>query len=176
MSHFDRPVFTELLPNVTQLRPLPGCLYICGTSVEERSEHVVAWEQSCDGVTFARLEEVDGTTVSVSLEGGSREVRLRSRRSVEGLLAEREYSGYYLDVTGLSHHVWAPLFRGLMSRREPLFGVYVEPGDYRHSDSPTEAAIFDLSERIQGIAPVAGFREFSGGRRGRSALCSTAGV
>ena len=35
--------------------------------------------------------------------------------------------------------------------------VYVEPGAYRFSLTPTEGEIFDLSERIIGISPLPGF-------------------
>ena len=38
--------------------------------------------------------------------------------------------------------------------------VYVEPGDYRFSETPTESTIFDLSERVQGIEPLPGFASF----------------
>jgi hypothetical protein len=33
----------------------------------------------------------------------------------------------------------------------------VEPRDYRKSEAPTEASIYDLSERVEGIAPLPGF-------------------
>jgi hypothetical protein len=66
-----------------------------------------------------------------------------------------------LDITGLPHHVWAPLLRAIRSRREPAFAVYVEPGDYRFSATPTEATIFDLSESIEGIGPLPGFVSLS---------------
>ena len=36
-------------------------------------------------------------------------------------------------------------------------GVYVEPAEYRFSETPTEGDIFDLSERIAGITPIPGF-------------------
>jgi hypothetical protein len=39
--------------------------------------------------------------------------------------------------------------------------VYVEPGDYKPSAIPTEGTIFDLSERIRGISPLAGFISLS---------------
>ena len=41
--------------------------------------------------------------------------------------------------------------------------VYLEPGDYRFSATPTEVTLFDLSERIEGIEPLPGFVSF--GRR-----------
>ena len=67
------------------------------------------------------------------------------------------YPSVYLDITGLDHHVWAPLLRAIRTNTNRGFCVYVEPGDYRFSSAPTEATIFDLSERIDGIRPLPGF-------------------
>ena len=156
----SRPLFTRVLKTVFEFRPLARCLYVCGTSGEERSEHIVAWEGACEGVVFARLQRSDRTVASVSLDGIDRLVLLRSSRSIAEFLDAGEYSGFYLDVTGLPHHVWAPLLRGMLGRREPVFCVYVEPGDYQRREAPTEAAIFDLSDRIEGIAPLPGFVSF----------------
>ena len=160
MTRFAEPVFTRVLPNVAALRPPPGCFYISGASVEERSEHVVTWEQSCDDVTFARLERADRTAASFSIGSDRVDIWLRSTESVAAFLGHTECGGFYLDLTGLPHHVWAPLLKGLLLRGRPLSCVYVEPGDYRFSAAPTEAAIFDLSERIDGIAPLPGFASF----------------
>ena len=135
----------------------PLTLYITGTSVEERSRHTVTWEASCNGVTFARVQASDMSTMALEVEGARSVVLLRSTASIDGLLNGEQYAAYYLDITGLSHHVWAPLLKGLARRPEPVFAVYVEPGDYRLSETPTEATIFDLSEKIEGIAPLPGF-------------------
>ena len=70
------------------------------------------------------------------------------------------YSCYYIDVTGLPHHVWAPFLRVFKQRSELVYCVYVEPGDYRLSEKPTESTIFDLSERIEGVSPLPGFASF----------------
>ncbi len=64
-------------------------------------------------------------------------------------------------MTGLGHHVWAPLVRAALSIVEHLAVVYVEPSDYTFSRTPTEGEIFDLSERITGIAPIPGFASLS---------------
>ena len=162
MNRFSEPVFTEVIPNAADLRPRSGSLYIGGTSVEERSEHLSAWEDACYDVTFARLERADRTAGTFRIGRRTRTVLLRSVTSVREFLELDDFTSYYLDVTGLPHHVWAPLLRGILNRRQPAFGVYAEPGDYRVSASPTEAAIFDLSERIEGIAPLPGFASFPG--------------
>lgn len=66
-------------------------------------------------------------------------------------------SPLYLDITGLPHHLWVPLIRAAVESHIPFHVVYVEPQVYRRSASPSPSAIFDLSERIQGIAPLPGF-------------------
>ena len=160
MTRLGEPLFTTVLPDVEQFRPRSGCLYISGTSVEERSEHIEKWERACENVCFARMTKADRSSAAFLIRGKVQEIGLRSRAAVQRFLDAGKYESYYLDVTGLPHHVWAPLLKGLMSRPEAIFCVYVEPGDYKLSDSPTEAAIFDLSEKIEGIAPLPGFATF----------------
>jgi hypothetical protein len=50
-----------------------------------------------------------------------------------------------------------------------ILAVYAEPVDYRHSPRPTEGEPFDLSERIQGVAPLPGFAFLHGGSQ--EAVC-----
>ena len=74
-----------------------------------------------------------------------------------GFLHDQSYTAIYLDITGLEHHVWAPLLRGMYVGTTRSYCVYAEPGDYRFSNEPTEVRIFDLSEEIGGIGPLPGF-------------------
>ena len=151
------PAFTRVLEGIEALEPESGSLYITGRSSEERSGHAEEIEGRCKGVEFARFVSGDRWRVKWDLMGVRREVELRGRKSVAGLLDAGRFARYYLDVTGLAHHVWAPVLRLLMERSEPVVGVYVEPGDYRFSEAPTEGSLFDLSERFEGIAPLPGF-------------------
>ena len=82
---------------------------------------------------------------------------MRSDASVSAFLDSLGCGSIYLDITGLAHNVWAPLLRGIRRREEAAYCVYVEPGDYQFSSAPTEYSIFDLSDRIEGIAPIPGF-------------------
>jgi hypothetical protein len=156
----DEPVFTTVQEDVSRLRPVPGSLYITGISVEERSSHTAKWEANCGDVTFARLKTHDRAAATVTIADRTETFRLRSSTEV-GRFLDKRYTAVYLDVTGLPHHVWAPLLKGLRTRGEPAFAVYVEPGDYRFSSTPTEATIFDLSESIEGIGPLPGFVSLS---------------
>jgi hypothetical protein len=82
---------------------------------------------------------------------------LRSRQQVSDFWRHFGLKSAYLDVTGLSHHVWAPLLQSAMQVLERVRVVYAEPADYSFSPNPTEGAIFDLSERVEGIRPIPGF-------------------
>ena len=160
MPRIDEPVFSSVLSDVSKLRPEAGSLYITGVSVEDRSDHTADWEAGCQNVTFARLTNEGDLAITFSTELERYFVRLRSRNSIAAMLAGNGYTAIYLDITGLSHRVWAPLLRGIRSRRERTYCVYVEPGDYRFSRAPTEASIFDLSETIGDVAPLPGFASF----------------
>ena len=161
MRRLSEPVFTTVLNDVTDLRPERNSLYITGTSVEERSGHTVNWEQQCQDVTFVRMVRESPSAVELAVDGRDpMSIPLRSSAAISKFLETHSCSTAYLDVTGLPHRVWAPLLRGLRSRPESAFCVYVEPGDYRFSQQPTEATIFDLSEKVEGIAPLPGFATF----------------
>ena len=165
MARLNEPTFTRILDNVTELRPVPGSLYITGESVEERSSHTTSWQARCTDVEFARLASDSSFEMTLATAGKEHRIKLRSDTSIDTFLNSRNPSAVYLDITGLPHRVWAPLLRAIRYRSEPAFCVYVEPGDYRFSRSPTEATIFDLSESIEGIEPLPGFVSLSASPR-----------
>lgn len=162
----DQPIFTRVIDDVSSFLPLANSLYLTGTSVEERSEHLVAWEDDCEDVQFCRITDADRATISLSDLGP---LSLRSQSQIADALATVAQGTIYLDITGLPHHVWAPLLRALRQLSHPTFVVYVEPEDYRFHPSPTESTIFDLSERIEGIAPIPGFARLAS-KSGEEAL------
>ena len=160
MRIIAEPVFTTVLPSVDKLRPLPRSLYITGVSVEERSHHTKEWESKCGEVCFARFDVGDRSSATFLVNDYRCKISLRGRRSISRFIGSGNFRCYYIDVTGLSHHVWAPLLRVLREQTKPVYCVYVEPADYTYSENPTEATIFDLSEKIEGISPLPGFASF----------------
>lgn len=161
---FDWPLPTETFKSRADYSVSADALYVFGQSEEERSHFADDWKnaQQCD---FLQLSEsADGLEVSSVPDGAL--VPLRSERHVGTLLAASEGRPLVIDVTGLSHHVWAPLLQVGLEIAERVDVVYVEPGDYRFSDVPRVGEVFDLSERIAGISPLPGFarlgRQFDG--------------
>lgn len=73
------------------------------------------------------------------------------------------YSGetVYLDITGFGHHIWAPLLKSALQAKSDVRVVYVEPTNYAVSTSPTDGERFELSEQLDGIAPIPGFASLS---------------
>jgi hypothetical protein len=156
----DRPILTDVYESRNDFRPEAGSVYVFGTSPEERSAHGQEWEAGAADVTFVRIISQTSDDFEVELKGALRRVSLRSSKQLESLFSGVGRAAVYLDITGLAHHVWAPLLRAALAIGAAVKAVYVEPQDYSFSQLPTEGEIFDLSERISGIAPIPGFASF----------------
>lgn len=143
-------------------------LYIYAESVEERSHLPPDWSEQ-QPARFVKIIEGEFEDFVFYVE--ENRIQLRSNEQVDGFLDGifRPDASLYLDITGLSHHVWAPLVSRLV--RYLLNGedrirfrvVYVEPKHYRKSAVPRPGDIFALSERCHGIRPLPGFAKL--GRR-----------
>ena len=153
----ERPLLTEIFDQVQQFVPAPGSAYILGASVEERSLHSAEWETNAKDVLFIRIEKQEQSELGVEVEGRRTTISLRSSRQLSDFWGRIRRSPIYLDITGLAHHAWAPLLKAGLSSARLLVAIYVEPGDYQFSPTPTEGEIFDLSEKIVGISPLPGF-------------------
>lgn len=157
----DEPIPTHIFDSRGDFQTPNDSVYIFGQSSEERSHFSDEWRanQTCQ---FLQLgEELPDLRVRVLPEGS--DVALRSESQIEQLI--RTYDGLriQIDITGLSHHVWAPILQSALTNGFAVDVVYVEPGEYRFSDIPRAGEVFDLSERIQGISPLPGFARL--GRR-----------
>lgn len=67
-----------------------------------------------------------------------------------------------LDISGLAHHIWAPIVRRLRANRIPTRVVYVEPESYTVHSSPASNSLFDLTVTFEGLAPLPGFARLGG--------------
>jgi hypothetical protein len=109
------------------------------------------------GVTFIRVITQNEVSFDYEFSTTSNTVMLRSDQQLRQFWRTVDKRVVYLDVTGLDHKVWAPLLKAALGMGLTVLAVYVEPGEYRFSRGPREGDIFDLSERIAGIAPLPGF-------------------
>jgi hypothetical protein len=119
------------------------------------------------------LVEVDPQSddfVSWRRQGASEStVNLRDTASVNEFLLSLP-TPLYLDITGLPINAWAPLIPRVRDLNLVFRVVYVEPNTYSRSQVPSPGKIFDLSERISGIAPVPFFANFRRPGRDQVAL------
>lgn len=98
-------------------------------------------------------------SIEVQRADGSRhEISLRDQDHLKALLPRHPL---YLDISGMSHSVWAPLIKAARDCQIELNVVYAEPLQYQPHSSPTSPTVFDLSTGFAGMAPLPGFVRLS---------------
>jgi hypothetical protein len=156
----DRPLFTTSLASLTDLVPDSDSAYVFGQSAEFRAQAAAQWAHDHDPPQCAEIIAQDSNSMRVQIGDAVIEVALRSSRQLQAFWEAVGAQRAYLDITGLGHHVWAPLVRSGLGMGVDLRAVYIEPESYTYSATPVEGEIFDLSERIAGISPLPGFTRF----------------
>ncbi len=137
--------------------PTASC-YIYARSNEERSRHPGAWEQGGEDCRFVEIVRQKRFAFSARFGGATHEILIRSRTALSNFISQvQSPGGLYVNITGLEHHVWAPIVREGLSRSRPIRAVYVEPEHYRYSSNPTEGRLFDLTARFTEISSLPGF-------------------
>jgi hypothetical protein len=141
----------------------PAALYLFAAPGTEARGRAPIWDECLRFRAANCLEVVASTpktaTIS-SVTGGSIEVPLNDDEAVKRIFASARSA--YLDISGLPHHVWAPLLRAGLEAFERLWAVYAEPAVYRRHPSPTSKTEFDLSAGFRGVEPIPGFAKLRG--------------
>jgi len=153
MAFLDSPLLTKIF-TLDSFVPTAGSTYLYAKSKEERSEHLNIFLKGNNNVTFFEIDEGEN---SFQVIDKGYTVHLRSNNSLNTFWNNIHSQNIYLDITGLSHHIWAPLIKSAINLKKGIKVVYVEPRDYTFNATPTEGQIFDLSEKIKGISPIPGF-------------------
>ena len=150
-----RPLYTRALSGWLDLVLGRDSVYLWGSSCEPRSKHPPEWEARESEARFVRVIpqqgmafKTDGAIVST--------VQLRSATQMESFI-NTIGEDLYLNITGLPHHVWAPILKGALGLGVDVHAVYAEPLGYVPSGASADSLIFDLSERIEGISSLPGF-------------------
>lgn len=161
MAVRDHPILTEIFSAPNKFLPENGSAFLLGTSVEQRSVYPKRWEDkaTANAVEFVRVINQSATFIDVVLAGSTIRVQLRSSTQLNEFWSKIGKRTIYLDITGLGHHVWAPLLKSALAhkRGSKLKVIYREPINYKFRKNPIEGEIYDLSEAINGIAPIPGF-------------------
>jgi hypothetical protein len=156
MTLTNRPIPTTEFPNASEFVPEPGALYVYGTRAEPRTRHLDSWRNRATDLEFMELTE-NGTDAIYSTAAPLRRAMLRDVGELYALLGHGVGRPLYLDITGLSNHVWPAILKVARAAGFRIQVMYVEPRDYAYSASPRENVFFDLSELVSGISPIPQF-------------------
>ncbi|MCG8050673.1 MAG: hypothetical protein JAZ15_05680 [Candidatus Thiodiazotropha endolucinida] len=128
----------------------------------ERRAQLDLWNNliADDPDRIIQISEIDKENILV-LVGQEPEIQisLRDERAILNTLLSTDV---LIDMSGLSHNVWAPILKSAHNTRVRTRVMYVEPETYRPHSTPASATLFDLSESIEGLAPLPGFARLSG--------------
>lgn len=150
-----RALFTDQLDGPDDFTPEAGCVYLHSAGEEERSQHVLSMQQRAPQCRFLRLVEV--SEYALRVDGQSEEVALRNRSALVELLKSTGATRIYLDMTGMSHSMWAPIVRVAIEEKYQISVIYLEPKIYAYSKSPREGEFFELTESKRGMGPLPQF-------------------
>ncbi|WP_272673978.1 MULTISPECIES: hypothetical protein [unclassified Providencia] len=153
-------ILTDTFDNVDFFRPVENSTYIFASAGEVRASHIDAWKASINNVRF--LEISQETQISFKITGNEKLISLRSELNMSSLWETLQPNDtVYIDITGLTHSVWASILKSAIINKLKVLVVYVEPDVYSLSSAPVEGQIYDLSSSIQGISPLPGFATLS---------------
>jgi hypothetical protein len=110
-------------------------------------------KREAERVLFVEIRESEFGTFETDVKDFERIV-IRRRTRLDEFLASLGSKAIYLDITRLGHATWAPLVRVCLESGRPFRVIYLEPETYSATPAPNVGEIFDLSERIEGIAPI----------------------
>lgn len=100
------------------------------------------------------ISQQDFEEIEISKNGVTTTISLRDQDALtEYIACER----LMMDISGMPHHVWAPIFQCGLTQANDLKVVYAEPKEYKPHPSPSSPTQFDLSEGYRGLAPIPGF-------------------
>ena len=146
------PYLVQSFPSPASVQLDPAATVIRGTGPEPRhtpsygsvARYVDVTAQQNDTFSYT---DAKNATVTVPLRN----------KSAIGEFVGSIPGDLYIDMTALSHHVWAPILRVALAQKRTTRVLYIEPQDYLRTPSGVEGEIFDLSERINGVEAIPGF-------------------
>lgn len=133
-----------------------GVVVFAASGPEDRSS-LAAWAELSVNAPEKCVSVISEETefIKIRTESGERNVLLKNASALGSLFHAQ--SGAYLDISGLSHHVWAPLLKVALECSAWVRVIYAEPTAYRRHLSPSSATVFHLSEGFRGVSPLPGF-------------------
>ena len=156
MSNINKDyLYTEEWDSIDNIVLEDNALYIYAHDPEERSafcaDILLKHNMNTSFIEIDFNEEDDKITV---VGHKDLSISLHSNNQIEDMLSS--YSIVYLEVTGLSCRVAAPLLKYAMDKNIEMRIVYAEPSNYIIEEFRKMGNHRDLCETVRGIYPLPG--------------------
>ncbi len=148
-------LYTEEWSDVKQVRLTEDSLYIHAHDPEDRSLYCAEQLRS-DNTNTLFIEVSTDDNDMMSVDGLDEQYSLNSKKAIEAFYAIYERANVYLEVTGMSCRLAAPLIKYAINNKLTMYIVYTEPASYKLGEFRKEGINKDLSERVDGISPLPG--------------------
>ncbi|WP_415764875.1 hypothetical protein [Pseudomonas sp. ZB1P45] len=152
---------TKRFKNITVADIKPEEIIISAADSAENRGRLPLWEDiyTSDPKRVMWIKIVDKESITVIHDGTENTVSLRDEDAIAKLFISEDV---LIDVTGLTHNIWAPLLKCAYEKKVRTRVLYAEPESYTPHPSPASSAAFDLSVTFEGLAPLPGFVQLSG--------------
>lgn len=148
-------IYTEEWDNLDNIQLGKNALYIYAHDPEERSiicANTLLKHNTDTSFIEVDLNEDDDNITIVGQKNMT--ISLYSNNQIASLLSP--YDVVYLEVTGLSCRVAAPLLKYAMDKNVEMRIVYAEPSNYKIEEFRKMGIHQDLCETVKGIYPLPG--------------------
>lgn len=160
MTHIDIPLYTLEVATHNFTVPTGATFLFSHSAGEARAIPSPSWfsaiEREALNLATIDVNEADGIVVRWQNPSREQEFSLYDVTGLRALL-EGLPQPVYVDITGLSHRVWAPLMRATAVGEADVRVVYLEPDEYLGGTFRDAYKIYDLSKRFEGLRPLPGF-------------------
>lgn len=156
-EHFSQRIIpTESFATLQEFQPDSEGLYMHGSSDENRSIVLLSHMHNHNLYSaFIEDSSADDERFVLDFNGNSYSFGMYSQSEQDTLWKILNSKVIYLDITGLSHHIWALLLASALRSDQSIRMLYVEPEEYTRSQ--TTANLYDLSNEYEPIRELPGF-------------------
>lgn len=148
-------LYTEEWNDVSRILLAENSLYIHAHDPEDRSLYCAEQLRADNAnTTFVEVSRTDDDVMHV--EATEESYPLNSGKSIAAFFDKYQKDIIYIEVTGMSCRVATPLMNHAIKNGKNVYVVYTEPAEYKLNEFRRVGLNKDLSERVEGVAPLPG--------------------
>ena len=149
-------LYTNIWDDISSVVLESKALYLYAHDPEDRSRYCISKLLTKNSDTI--FEEISiNENDQMVLSSNNRIVPLSSTEAINKFFSTYNFDVLYLEVTGMSCRLIAPIMKFAIDKCFKINIVYSEPKEYLIEKFQTEGLNKDLSESVGGVSPLPGF-------------------